>query len=60
MVLPLWAQHKVKSNYEKYSQVNSKCTPDSLEVDVFLFVIEYPVIELLDSISAAVFVDSGL
>lgn len=23
MVLPLWAQHKVKSNYEKYSQVRS-------------------------------------
>ena len=40
--------------------VNSKCTPDSLVVDAFLFVIEYPVIEILDSISEAVFVDSGL
>ena len=23
MVIPMWAQHKVKSNYEKYSQVRS-------------------------------------
>ncbi len=38
--------------------VNSKRTPDSLEVDVFLFIIEYPVIEILDSISETEFVDS--
>ena len=24
MVIPMWAQHKVKSNYEKYSQVRSQ------------------------------------
>ena len=23
MLIPMWAQHKVKSNYEKYSQVRS-------------------------------------
>ena len=40
--------------------VNSKRTPDSLVVDAFLFVIEYPVIEILYSISESVFVDSGL
>ena len=23
MLIPMWAQHKVKSNYEKYAQVRS-------------------------------------
>ncbi|AYX89866.1 zinc metallopeptidase [Staphylococcus cohnii] len=32
MVLPLWAQHKVKSNYEKYSQVRSTSGKTGREV----------------------------
>ena len=32
MVLPLWAQHKVKSNYEKYSQVRSTSGKTGQEV----------------------------
>ncbi len=32
MVLPLWAQHKVKSNYEKYSQVRSTSGKTGCEV----------------------------
>ncbi|AWE56153.1 hypothetical protein CSC51_2590 [Staphylococcus aureus] len=35
--------------------VNSKRTPDSLVVDAFLFVIEYPVIEILDSGMSTIF-----
>jgi Zn-dependent membrane protease YugP len=32
MLLPLWAQHKVKSNYEKYSQVRSTSGKTGQEV----------------------------
>lgn len=32
MILPLWAQHKVKSNYEKYSQVRSTSGKTGREV----------------------------
>lgn len=32
MLLPLWAQHKVKSNYEKYSQVKSTSGKTGQEV----------------------------
>lgn len=32
MVLPMWAQHKVKSNYEKYSQVRSTSGKTGREV----------------------------
>ncbi|ALM57085.1 MULTISPECIES: zinc metallopeptidase [Staphylococcus] len=34
MVLPLWAQHKVKSNYEKYSQVRSTSGKTGQEVAI--------------------------
>ncbi len=32
MVIPMWAQHKVKSNYEKYSQVRSTSGKTGREV----------------------------
>ncbi len=32
MIIPLWAQHKVKSNYEKYSQVRSTSGKTGQEV----------------------------
>ncbi len=32
MVLPLWAQHKAESNYEKYSQVRSTSGKTGCEV----------------------------
>ena len=32
MLIPMWAQHKVKSNYEKYSQVRSTSGKTGREV----------------------------
>ena len=32
MLIPMWAQHKVKSNYEKYAQVRSTSGKTGREV----------------------------
>ena len=42
MLIPMWAQHKVKSNYEKYSQVRSTSGKTGREVaEEFFMLMEF-------------------